>query len=235
MLVNPREPVHLTPDGSPNTYTLRVPLVMDRPKYRHALRVAGAVRWGTLDFIGDGKKALAAGAIDFADEAEKDATLAALEGWQERLNAAIDAFNGGRNDETTAELNEAVKEPAELATFFWNLERGWKPYRDKLADLQVVTEIEAIVAARMFVTGWEGENLPAFAKDREGVKEDLLFHIGARDLIAIKSRVDELLTPSEAVRKNSESAAGGSADPQPSATAESLPESDRPKKAKAGG
>lgn len=224
ILHHPKSSVVLSLADGARVYRLRVPLVADRPAFRHALLEAGGRQWSIANLLGR----LADAAARLMPEGdERAAALADLEAMRDALAAAGELVRGGASV-MADEVQEAWRKGTAVTPAVAALERlaqAQDPgYAAALADNAVYAELRGIVAARMFVVGWEGlDEEPGFGAG--GLAEPSLALIPLGDLLAIGQRVEELLSPPEGMRKNSASPSGGSSVPATSPDASTQPPS----------
>lgn len=223
MIHDPKTPVPFKPDeDGPVTYLLRVPTVADRSEFRRQLRLVGARSWTLADVV-DAAKAAVERLLPGEDEAaERQEATAALDAWLEEIREAAQAWTDERSDENFEALREAmnpkgaVKHVIDVLTALdISTNRPVDPATaERLADMSVFQERQGLVAARMFLVGWEGvenedgEPVP-FKRGLLGLSEATLARIPMLHLLAIGSKVQELLEPAGPKLGNSSSPSGG--------------------------
>lgn len=188
-------------------YICRVPKLIDRTTYRRAVTAAGARFPGDIEMMGELVDALDR-LLPGPEDAEQRERLAGL------ARTHADAFRlwldkKGAAPEIPPDLRQTIEEASRADPRFAGL----------MGDRTAYGEIAAIVAARMFLAGWENIEVP-FRRGVMGVPDDLLALIPYPDLYAISNAVSERMTPSEARLKNSDSPSGGRRDPESSRTTE---------------
>jgi len=125
----------------------------------------------------------------------------------EELLARIDAIAAVSEETGVAEIQAAAADWNDLAE---KLIRHFPVFAGRHADNQHYLTIAPMLAARMFLTGWEGGDLPAFRRGLDGLLlEEVAEQIPDADFDAIGWRAMALMQPQETERKNSVS-------PQPS-------------------
>lgn len=200
-----RDPAHRV------AYRLRVPSVWDRTRYRGALGAHGVRSHSVvpmLDAMAQGVRAI----YGDADSAAKDAHLDVIAQYraeavalgQRLLDGSIDvASEEGRAAFTESmgrqqDLDQALADVAEIVA------QGYPPYAQMRADNASFALGRGVVAAQMFLVGWENVPRP-FARTDAGVPEALLAQLPEHHLIAIGAEVERLMAPTEPEAKNSDS------------------------------
>ncbi|MFZ1427185.1 MAG: hypothetical protein WAS21_10490 [Geminicoccaceae bacterium] len=215
MLYDPAKSVPCKPRTDGPTYRLRVPVVVDRASYRRAIQGVGARFWPNLPFVRLCRSELER-LLTGDDQIEaRAAGTALIDAYAERLNAAIDAWQLERNDETDAEFAAALPFPDALAALINELGRCSPQVALAAGDNVVYRLLRGIEAARLLLVGWD--RAEPFRRDLDGPSEATLALIPNEDFEAIGLKVDELVEPGEARLGNSGSRSSGS----PEATASS--------------
>lgn len=171
-------------DGRPPVYLLRVPQHRDRKAFRAALIRAGARPVSQAEVL-EGLRAAIKGA------AAPDQVAALLE--------IVDQFEAagrdGRADESLA------RDVAEIERV---MRRAWPPYAALLGDQTEYLQVAPLVAAKLFLIGWENVAAP-FKRVGGEVPDAVLEAIEERDLDEIGWRAFALMHPSKDQEKNSAS------------------------------
>lgn len=214
MLIDPRSTHRLEPEGSDIVYLLRVPTVADRPRYRHAVRVAGGRQWSEtqlLDAMADGVREILA-----EDDPQREDLLAAITDhhalWHSLyadIRSRAISLDSDR-DGYLARISE-LKPPAVIRDIEAVVLDHYPRYASMVADREVYQEIAAVVAARMFLEGWEGGEAP-YTRGRGDPPDDVLWQIPMAHLGAIGREVERLLEPEPDRVKNSVSLSGSAPD-----------------------
>lgn len=210
LLHDPAQPVPFQPrDGGP-TYLLRVPTVLDRARFKHAVVKAGARRWGQLDIVASARAAVNRLLAGDDNAADREARLADLNTYAAGIEAAIEVRRAGGGD---ADLIAALQVPPAVEQIMEIVAEVDEAVSERLADNLVSNEIAGYVAAKMFLAGWDKPG--PFKRDPlSGATEPTLAQIEQGDLIAIGNRIGELLEPTADTMGNSGSASSGSPTPK---------------------
>lgn len=210
LMVNPSEPVALVPadhigrpEAERRTYYLRVPTVADRAKYKHACQVAGARRHDNYDLVealADGVRALLP---DDADAELRADLLAVVDAHRERMDGFRARIVSGElsSDADPVGVLEAWAEASAPTRALKEVElivaRDYARYSVMTADNAVYDEVVGMVAARLFLVGWD--NGPAAFRLRADrtAPDDLLSLIPTAHLVEIGRRIGRMLDPSE--------------------------------------
>lgn len=210
IVLDPAEPVAFQPRGEEGpTYFLRVPKVVDRGRYRHALQTAGAVRHSNLALM----QVARAGLTKLLPGEDGDDGRALIDAYVERLTAAVTQTRLDRSEEAREELLEALRLPEALVDLLNVLGEHDTSLRKATADNVVYRFLAGMEAAKLFLTGWEGEGLPPFKRNLSGPTEETLQRIPSGDFEAIGGKVEDLMEPTEARMGNSGSASSGQPTP----------------------
>lgn len=216
ILHDPAAPVVFTPSSEERkpeaariVYYLKVPTVADKPAYRHAVIVAGGRTYRDIEMFAAQLVELAAIMCDPADAEQLAELKAVIEARMEAIVEYSARYQAGEF-ETDAELVAAHAEllgapDPRLGEIERAVMAGSAKYAGMCADRTVYPEIAGIVAARMFLTGWD--NIDAAFKRRFGaqVGDDMLQHVEAAHLIEIGRKIGSLIDVTSAKRKNSQS------------------------------
>lgn len=225
ILLDPREPVSLQPREGGPTYLLRVPRVADRAAYRREVSAAGGRRRSQLALIEDVKDAVERLLPGEDDRPEREARLGELEAQAQGIRDALEVWQTDRSPESQAALLAALQTSERVNEIVAIVRSVDAAIARKIADNEVYPQIAGLVAARMFLVGWQGLPVP-FKRSAFGLDDALLDQVPSGDLVAIGERVAELLEPPQERLGNSASASGGSSSPTPSPEPSTAPESD---------
>jgi hypothetical protein len=203
ILLDPSKTHAFTPEPNGPTFHLRVPTVADRVKAKRALAAEGGRQWSYTQRANALAEAIETLLPDEADAEHRELLAGAVRAYRDRIEAAAATYRADRSEASLKELGEAIMADelvrnAEALV----LAAGRTRYSEMLADLEVFAEIRGIVYAQMFVEGWEGEGMPAFAKAGRGVTEDALAQVESRHLVAVGGEVASLLEPEANRLKN---------------------------------
>jgi hypothetical protein len=205
---DPAEPVRFQPRDDGPTYLLRVPKVLDRAKYGHAVRAAGGQRWYVIDLAQTARAGIEALLAGEENATERGNLVAEVDAYTAGIKAAAAAWQADRCEPKAKALAEAFQMSPVLEET-WNRVAGvYEPLAARMADNETYPLIAGLVAARLFLMGWEGLETP-FRRGLAGVPDEVLDTIPSGDLIAIGQRIAELLEPTEARAKNSGSPSSG--------------------------
>ena len=211
ILLDPKTAHRFQPDpGSEIVYLLKVPTVADRPKYRHAVRTAGGKQWTELQMLGalaDGVRAIL-GEPD--DQPRRDELLAEIDAYRERMTAFLGEIRAGEIDAESDPVEFLKRVTAEMSPppMVKEIERvvleHYPPYAGLVADREVYHEVAGLVAARMFLLGWEGLDAE-FRRGRGEVSDDVLNAVPSLHLAQIGAEIERLMEPRTDKVKNSQS------------------------------
>lgn len=222
MIHDPKTPLPFKPDGDgPVTYLLRVPTVADRSEFQRQLRLAGARFWSLGDIVESAKAAVKRLSREENAE-ERDTCLALLDAWLEEVRAAAQAWDDDRTEANREAFEEAITPKGNVKAILdvlCNPDPETQQIADpttaeRLADLDVFAERQGLVAARMFLVGWEGmenaegEPVP-FKRSLLGLGDDMLALIPRHHLLFLGRQVRDLIQAPGARLGNSSSASGG--------------------------
>jgi hypothetical protein len=137
---------------------------------------------------------------------EGDGARDAIAIYVDRLTAALERYRDeGSGEETDAELLAAVSVPPHLIDLLTELAENDTGLRRAAADNAVYALEAGQAAAKLFLVGWEGEDLPPFKRGLSGPTEATLAKITNRDFEAIGRHIEPLVDPPEARLGNSAS------------------------------
>lgn len=205
LVAQPGETERCEIPGLNRVYHLRVPSQMERVRYKQALiadrlefrsplQLCDALLQGAMRLMADSPEE-ARGGVKAKVELQRDALAA----WFKALGEA------GLGNETDAEVIAARAELDRTSDAVEPIAREVADhdarYAALLAKAAVFWEGAGLIAARMFLTGWEGLAEPFPAKMTEAALEA----IPPEDLPIIGVRFDSMLSLSGAQRKNSKS------------------------------
>lgn len=220
LLSDPKVPFRYEPAGEHGpVYLLKVPTVSDRVNYRHALRAAGAVRWSELQMLSALADGIREVLCDSRDAEQRDLLLTDIEAFRERISGFATALQDGEVDRgdpvAVMKLYAAAMEaPPRLKAAETIIEEHVPRYAKMVADREVFAEFSGLIAARMFLLGWENVPQPGsddaapFRRSAVGVPDEILSVLPAGHLEAIGAQVAVLLEPPEARLGNSRSESG---------------------------
>lgn len=223
MLHDPKMPFRFQPDGeSGPCYLLRVPTVADRGRFKHALLMADrpVQSWSGMEIL----NALEAGVnevLTHPDDAEKrDTLLAQITDYRERFKQFALACSNGEVDQSDeeaflAQAREAMDVPPEIEEAVRILRPHVPQLKSMLADNATYHEDSGLVAAKMFLMGWEGIDAP-FRRTAAGVPEEILAPIPVAHLTRIGIQIKQLLEPPQAKMGNFSLESGSHPGPTPS-------------------
>ena len=239
ILHDPKSTISFKPDenlGSNVTYFLRTPTVVDRVKYRHAVAAEGGRNWSQLQMLEALEEGLRRILSEPEDKERLDNYVQEVRSYREMISAVIDEYRqesleikGHENEGDQVELIRILVDRLNPPQIIVDIEQvvidHYPPYAAKLADQSVYHEYAGLVAARMFLVGWEGLE-EEFKRQRNGVPDHVLSYIPTAHLIAIGGEVQRLMEPGVSRLKNFQSRSGGRGDPDRSNGTETPPETD---------
>lgn len=197
--ISAREPVRFTPDhyrdedgavpaGAP-VYLIAVPTLRGKAEFNRACVAAGLVTHDRAAMIATLREGVAA-------QIEEDQAGPLLD-MLDRIEAA-GAGSGGDG-------SGAEPDPRDLEDFVVlqnDMRRHWPKYAAMVADGVHYQQMAPVIAAQIFLAGWEEIEAP-FLRRNGQVGEELLCLLPEEDVIAIGIRALALFAPSEAEAKNS--------------------------------
>lgn len=222
------------------SYQLRVPGVWDKMKFRAALGQHNVRQYGLvalLDALERGVKAI----YGDRDSEAKQIHLQAIADYRAEARQLGEALMSGEIDiqtdagqerfnESMARQNEYEQGLAEVAQL---VAQGYPPYATMRAANSAYALGRGLVAAQMFLLGWE--NLPGdVSRGPDGVPDAVLARIPEHHLQGIGAEIERLFEPTEDEAKNSGSPSSTGSSPKAS-TAASTNSRDRNRKTTRGG
>lgn len=230
IVLDPKEPVKLQPRGDDGpTYLLKVPRVVDRATYRREVSAAGGRQWPQLTLIDDVKAVVERLLPGEENAVERDARLTKLDAHADAIKAALEAWQEDHSDENARALVDSLQPDERVSEIVEIVRAHDKAVARKIADNEVYPQIQGLVAARMFLQGWQGGGLPPFKRSPFGIDDALLDQISTGDLVAIGTKINSLLEPAEARLGNSGSESSGSSSPKSSSDSKTAPAKSRSK------
>lgn len=196
--ISAREPVRFTPDhyrsedgavpaGAP-VYLIAVPTLRGKAEFNRACVAAGLVTHDRTAMIATLREGVAA-----QIEEDQAGPLLDMLDRIETAGAGSEAGDAGGPD------------PRDLEDFVIlqnDMRRHWPRYAAMVADGVHYQQMAPVIAAQIFLAGWEGIEAP-FRRQSGQVGEELLGLLPEEDVIAIGIRALALFAPSEAEAKNS--------------------------------
>jgi hypothetical protein len=200
-LVDPKEPVVLDITGSKVRYFLRVPKVADRHKFSRAVAEEGGQTWTAMQLANTLRDGLDKIMPD--DDEEKPNYLEIVDNYIEGMTAALAVYREEPTRENLLNFMTVSVPDERVGKLFEAVAQHYQPLRGRIADNAAYPDVVGVVAAKMFLVGWEGRPV-IYRRTPEGIPEHLLEGIREHEFRAIGSRVSELLSPSEDRAKNSD-------------------------------
>lgn len=200
-MLDPKQPHRLTLSWAPSiAYLLKVPTVFERGRYRHALAAAGARRHTTQAMAAELRRGVVAVLAGDDMAAPREKLLEEIDGLTADLAAAV-ALIG--QDEAFAEAWAAVVAREQVIdALAAGIRDAYPPYAAMIADNEVYPTLSGLVAAQMFLLGWEGITHP-FVRTAQGtLSEESLKAIPELHLASIGAEIEKLLAPTDAQAKN---------------------------------
>lgn len=222
----PADTIRYRPEGEAGPlYLLRVPRGFDAPRFKAEVETEGGRRWLLLDQAAELNAAVRRLVPDDAEQRQQ--FLFQVEEWSDRLADAIRRLQAGEMQDAEGnaapeflaalEMPEGCKIVADLA------QRHDRGYRRVGADNAQYPWIAGIVAARMFLVGWEAPEgweprLPPFRRGVDGVPGALIDQLPREHVIGIGVEIGNRIELPRPTRKNSASPSGGGAGTPTSST-----------------
>lgn len=232
LLLKPGETVPVA--RGDRVYHVAVPTIADRARFHREVRVAGGRQHPPHELLALVER----GVVACLDESDpmRETYLGIIAEARASMQAAVDAFNDPEMDQKERDrmMFEAfVKVDPALTDLKAMVERAYLPYREAVADSMVLPEIQAAVAARLFLAGIDGGPTP-FKRGFNGVDEAVLATIPRADLAAIHGAVLGMLEARPDEKKDSARSSSGDETPEAS-TATKAPARPRRSKRKTAG
>lgn len=211
----PADNATLPPGKAKVAYLFRVPRVADRIAYRRAVAAAGGRRHYEFDMLAE----LRTGVLAIARAAGGEPPAEALGLIEDQINrhqayvARVTAGDFANEADIAARVEDLIQVQGEIADGGARLvpirdmvAAAWAPYATMVGDNAAYAQTAGLVAANLFLTGWEG--LGDFERGRDGLSDAMLRRISERHLIGIGFFVEGLFRPTEAEAGNSASPSG---------------------------
>lgn len=204
-------------------YYFRVPRVADRPAFRHALSEAGARQHSDLDLMDTMRSFIARHLAADEDAAQRerllgivDAHVSKIEGFRDQVSLGAFTYPAGHDREGEQDADaflhafQAAFMPSEEMKELELAVAEFCPrYRLQCADKAVFGQRRGLVAARLFLTGWnnvfraDNGDPVEFKAGRDGrVLESLLDHVPTAHLVELGARLDGMMEPGDTKRGN---------------------------------
>lgn len=182
------------------TYHLRAPSVADRVAYEREAVASGARYWNEIERIAVMRK----GVLEIMpeDDADRRSILEMIDGAVLDLYTASESLASGRDDPEMLELWVAAL--SRLQAIGDEVQRGYPEYARVVADNAVYRSLRGISAAKLFLMEWDGIGEP-LVRGRNCVLQECLDMIPYDHFAGIGLFVDNMMRPTEAEVKNSES------------------------------
>lgn len=206
MLVDPKLPEAITIGA--RKYFVKPATVAERTRWRRAIAAGGGRQHGPavmLNCLAAGIRAL------YADNPEgtpvRDALLAKIDAQRVCVTTFYEAAKFAVNGDAEANqvFLDAAKVMAEgeagLAVIIAEVSENYPAYVQLVADEAMYWVVAGIEACRMFMTGWEGLDMP-FVRGPAGVTDDCLAEIPEADLPVIGQLYENLIRVTPQQRKN---------------------------------
>lgn len=155
------------PEGA--VYLLRVPSVDDRTEWQRMIDLRGGRQVFPAMLVDEVERAVTALLPD-GDDPLRALHLATVEAYRGRMDEAAALIRAQHFDPTVnLEGVPALLAPSpEFEELLEAIRPGWPAYDRLVADRKAWPKIAGVAAARLFLTGWEGEGLPPFQKGLSG-------------------------------------------------------------------
>ena len=201
-MLDPSKPVMFEPsEGSGRRYALRVPRVADVVQFRAEVRRAGGRQHGMLDLL----RTARAGIEELMPDGDPDRSTCEqlIDAQSQKIRAALGPEIAALPDEERAQiLADAFDIELDLGQIVYEVERHYPPLAGMAADNEAYPGVAGIVAAGMFLEGWEG--LDGEPKKRFGRLTDVSIEkIPATELVAIGAKVQAMMLASQHEKKGS--------------------------------
>ena len=214
LLLKPGETVPVARGG--RVYQVAVPSIADRARFHREVRVAGGRNHSRPDLLALVERGIVA-CLDEADPM-RSTYLDMIADARAALQAALDAYHDASLEPAERDrllIEGFVTTDPALADLSAMVERVYLPYREAVADNLVFPDIQATVAARLFLAGVEGGAAP-FRRGFNGVAEEVLATIPRADLAAILATVLGMIEARPEEKKESAKSTTGEPIPSPS-------------------
>lgn len=200
----PNDPISFQPRGDDGpTFYLRQTLVKDRERIIAAAGTSPSGFWQRL-------WALKAAIGRMADSGDYEAEFAKwhelIDAYGERVREAGELDRRENSAESREAFNKAYQAPAALDEIFGHVKDADEIFERLINGAESYRIKFGRCAARLFLVGWKGPGLGPFRRDIGGTTEECLQQISTADLVAIGSKLDEMLEPQPAKVGNSVSA-----------------------------
>lgn len=209
MLISARKPLRFTPEHrtgeeKPPVYLIAVPTLLTRADFRREVAAAGLL-WHDDSDMFEGLRAAVRACMDPDTAAE---TIAAIDkhvaARREREEAAREAAPGAGAENGTAapQDDEAfLALGVQVAELEARMQRVHPPYKRMLAERAHFLAAAPILAAQMFLQGWENAGV-TFERIDGYASDDCLMRLPEEDVRAIGWKVMSLFRPTEQQTKN---------------------------------
>lgn len=187
------------------TYHLRAPSVADRIAYEREAAASGARNWNEIERIAILREGVLA--ILPEDDSERAQLLEIIDGAVADLYAASGELSRGSDDPEV--IRQWVDALDRVSVIGEEVQRGYPRYAGVIADNAVYRSLRGIAAAKLFLTEWEGiDGDIVRAKNR--LSDESIARIPYEHFAGIGVFLDNMMRPTEAEVKNSESRQPGS-------------------------
>jgi hypothetical protein len=234
IVLKPGTTVELTPPSvsylPDRTYLLRVPTSFEAVEFEERVELDGARQRFPLDIAKTFRAELVKLVASAGDAAADAPILAKVDAWVARIEEAAREVGKANTPDSATAFFEAARLPDDFLDLEQELFQHSRTWRAVQVGQRTYRRRYGLTAAQMFLADWraadgDGDDLPEFRRDRDGVPDELLRLIHPDHLEAIGGRVTELIRPSADRLGNSPSASSGTS----SEKASTIPSSKKPR------
>lgn len=209
---------------SPIKYHLKIPTTIDRIQYQREVTRAGGRNWNHIQMLETLEEGVRTILSEPEDQEQREEFVNAIREYKDLIAEVLDEFRQEHseidagdedNEDHMAHFNELAKKmapPLLIRQIESVILDQYQPYADRMADREVYPEFRGMVAAKMFLVGWEGIEAK-FKRTKTGVPDDTLQHISRVHMLQIGGHMQQLLEPGIARLKNFQSRSGTRGDP----------------------
>lgn len=216
IILDPAQPVSYTPREGGPTFLLRPPSVADRNRYQENLGAKRAKFHSQLSLMELARAAVIRFTPSESDAESRATAMALIDGYCDRLRAAIAEREAEKTEATDKEFIEALAFPDGLEALI-DVVCDDPPLGRALGQNAAYWNMAGTEAAKLFLIGWEG--LGKFKRGLGGLPEETLNQIDPNDLAMIGVEIEKMMQPDEARIKNSDSPPSGHSEETKSSSA----------------
>lgn len=215
ILNDPKTPVKFQPEENVEIfYWLKVPTVSDRVRFKHAVRAEGGKVWSEIQMLDMLEQGIRAVLNEEEDQYKVEEYVADIIAHKKQIESVLADYRQGPAEGVDVNLMEYLQDlsarmvaPKKIKEIERIILEHYEPYASMVADREVYMEISGLVAARMFLVGWEGINTP-FKRTRMGVSDEMLMNVPPVHLSLMGAHIQSLMEPEVGRLKNLASRSG---------------------------